>query len=100
MSGDLAAADAAARLLRGSEVLQLARRLTRCMESVEAVVYRFREIQLLDWQSPAGRAYRNSVALQEAELGRARVRIEDASTAVHRHAREVASWPGTEVGRY
>lgn len=48
---------------------------------------------MLEWQSPAGRAYRDSVALQEIQLGRARVAIEDAVTAVSRYAQEVASVP-------
>ena len=100
MSGDLGAADMAARMSRAYEVLQLAGRVARCAERVESVVFSFREIQLLDWQSPAGRAYRNSVALQEVALGRARVRMHDAATAVHRHAREVASQAGTTAGRY
>ncbi|WP_131683427.1 hypothetical protein [Pseudarthrobacter sp. YALA5] len=100
MSGDLGAAGMAACMSRAYEVLQLAGRVARCTEQVESIGFSFREVQLLDWQSPAGRAYRNSVALQEVALGRARVRLHDAATAVHRHAREVESTAGTTAGRY
>ena len=100
MSADLGTADMGACMSRTYEVLQLATRVARCIERVEGVSCSFREIQLLDWQSPAGRAYRNSVALQAVALGRARVRMQEASAAVHRHAREVASPDGATAGRY
>jgi len=101
MSGDLTLGDVAARIAREHEVQNLAARVAACSTRVEGVLASFRDIQLLDWQSPAGRAYRNSVALQEVALGRARVRLEDALVAVNRHAQEVGpSANGSTVGRY
>lgn len=95
MSGDVMAADLAAQLRRGYEVQNLAARVAVCCGRVERVMAGFREIQLLDWQSPAGRAYRNSVALQEVALGRARAALEDAAAVVNRHAQDVAAAPAS-----
>ena len=100
MSGDLTAADMAACMSPGYEVQALAARVEVCLGRVERILAGFREIQLLDWQSPAGRAYRNSVALQEAALGRARVRLEDALASVRRHAQAVAASAGNPAGRF
>jgi hypothetical protein len=91
MTGDSMAADLAALLSRGYEVQDLAARVAICADRVARILAGFREIQLLEWQSPAGRAYRNAVALQEVQLGSARVAIEDAVAAVNRYAQEVAS---------
>lgn len=98
MSGDLMAADLAAQLRRGYEVHYLAGRVAVCADRVARVVAGFREIQLLEWQSPAGRAYRDSVALQEIALSRARVAIEEAVAVVSRHAQVVASTPAGPAG--
>ena len=87
-------------LNRASEVQYLASRVARCSEQVETVLARIRDIQLLEWQSPAGRAYRNSVALQEAALGKARERLTEARLAVGHHAREVAASAGSSAGWY
>ena len=100
MSIDSAAGDMGAALVRGSQVQQLAARVAGCTDRVETVLAGFRQIQLLDWQSAAGRAYRNSVALQEAALGRARDRLQDAVSAVNSHARAVAEPCGNPSGRY
>lgn len=100
MGSDVTAADMGACMSRGYEVQQLAARVDLCLGRVEKVLGGFREIQLLDWQSPAGRAYRNSVALQEAALGRARVRLEDALASVRRHAQAVGASAGNPAGRY
>lgn len=100
MGSDVTAADMAACMSRGYEVQQLAARVDLCLGRVEKVLGGFREIQLLDWQSPAGRAYRNSVALQEAALGRTRVRLEDALASVKRHAQSVGTSAGNPAGRY
>jgi ABC-type amino acid transport substrate-binding protein len=97
MSGDLIFGDLAAKMRRGTEVQDLAGRVAVCADRVARVIAGFREIQLLEWQSPAGRAYRDSVALQEVQLGRARVVIEDAVAAVGRYAQEVASAPAAEA---
>jgi hypothetical protein len=100
MSSDVTAADMAGCMSRSYEVQQLAARVDLCVGRVEKVLVGFREIQLLDWQSPAARAYRNSVALQEAALGRVRVRLEDAVVSVKRHAQAVGASAGNPAGRY
>lgn len=100
MSSDVAAADMAACMSRSYEVQQLAARVGVCLGRVEKVLAGFRAIQLLDWQSPAGRAYRNSVALQEVALGRARVRLGDAVVSVNRHAQAIGASAGNPAGRY
>jgi len=103
MSGEAIAADLAAMMSRGPEIQNLAARLAACLGRVEKVMADFRQIQLLEWQSPAGRAYRNSVALQEVALGRARVQLEDAVAVVKRYAQEVASAPagtGNQAGSF
>ncbi|MGO4189545.1 hypothetical protein [Pseudarthrobacter sp. TAF60_1] len=97
MTGDSMAADLAALLSRGYEVQGLAARVAACSDRVDRILGSFREIQLLEWQSPAGRAYRDSVALQEVQVGRARVLIEDALTAVNRYALELASAPAASA---
>lgn len=99
MSGDLTPVEVAARMDREYEIQQLAVRVVACSRRVEGVLANFREIQLLDWQSPAGRAYRTSVALQEAALGRAHRRLEEALAAVHRQAQEVGPH-GSMAGPY
>ena len=99
MSNDPTAADLGACMSRSYEVQQLAARVASCANRVEKVLAGFWEIQLLDWQSPAGRAYRDSVALQAASLGRARVRLDDATAAVSRHAHAVSA-SGTPAGGF
>lgn len=99
MSGDLTAADMNTCMSRSYEVQQLAARVASCAGRVEEVLAGFWEIQLVDWQSPAGRAYRDSVALQAASLGRARERLADAASAVGRHAQAVST-SGTPAGSY
>jgi hypothetical protein len=85
---------------RSYEVQQLAARVAGCAGRAEKVLAGFWEIQLLDWQSPAGRAYRDSVALQAAALGRARERLEDAMASVRRHAQAVGASAGNPAGRH
>lgn len=99
MSTDVTAADMAACMSRGYEVQVLAARVEACLGRVDTVLAGFRGIQLLEWQSPAGRAYRNSVALQEAALGRARDRLEEAKASVRRHAQAVGASAGSPAGR-
>lgn len=100
MGSDVAAADMAACESRSYEVQRLAGRVDLCLGRVEKVLAGFREIQLLDWQSPAGRAYRNSVALQEVSLGRARGRMEDAVASVRRHSQAVGALAGSPAGSF
>lgn len=99
MGSDLSAADMNTCGSPSYEVQQLAARVASCAGRVEKVLAGFWEIQLLDWQSPAGRAYRDSVALQAAALGRARERLDDAAAAVSRHAHAVSA-SGTPAGSY
>jgi hypothetical protein len=98
MSTDVTAAELAACMSRDYEVQVLAGRVDACVARVDNVLASFRGIQLLDWQSPAGRAYRNSVALQEAALGRARDRLEEAKASVRRHAQAVGDSAGSPLG--
>lgn len=100
MSGDATLVEIAARMAREYDVRRLGERAAWCSVRVERVIAGFREIQLLDWQSPAGRAYRNSVALQEVALGRSRLRLEDAVAAVNRCALDVGSSAGSQAGGY
>jgi hypothetical protein len=99
MTGDVTGASQEG-LNRAYEVQYLASRVARCSEQVEAVLAGIRDIQLLEWQSPAGRAYRNSVAVQEAALGKALEGLAEARLAVGRHAREVAVSAGSSAGWY
>jgi MarR-like DNA-binding transcriptional regulator SgrR of sgrS sRNA len=100
MSGDSVAAGLAAQMGQGDDLEAAVRRLAGCCGRVEHVLARFREIQLLDWQSPAGRAYRNSIALQEVALARARVQLEDALAVVSRYAQDVISAPAGPAGEF
>jgi uncharacterized protein YukE len=71
-----------------ADLMPLAGRLGSCMARVEEVIAGLRAIQLLDWQSPAGQAYRNTVARQEAALRQASECLAEAKAAVARHAQE------------
>ncbi|MBX7443126.1 MULTISPECIES: hypothetical protein [unclassified Arthrobacter] len=68
-------------------VQELAARLARCAGRTEEVLNGFREIQMLEWQSPAGQAYRDAVSLQAVAVRRAVDRLHEASVAVAAHAR-------------
>lgn len=69
------------------EVEGLGARVAQCADRVEEVLAGFREIQLLDWASPAGQAYRNSVALQAVAVRRTLDRLGEATAAIAAHAR-------------
>lgn len=71
-----------------ADLMPLVGRLTSCVARVEEVIAGLGEIQLLDWQSPAGQAYRNTVARQGAALRQASDCLEEARAAVARHAQE------------
>lgn len=90
MGSTIKASDADACATRSYEVQQLAGRVAACADRVDALLARFRQVQLLEWKSPAGTAYRTTVALQAAALGRARERLHLAAMAVFRHAQGVA----------
>ena len=88
MSSEQAGADLQADLHRVSQVDQLAARVAACVVRGEEVLAGFRDIQLLQWESPAGRAYRDTVALQAAALRRSLESLMEAKAAVERHSRE------------
>jgi hypothetical protein len=90
MSTSLMAADAGACSSRSFEVQLLAGRMEACAEEVNAVQARLSQLQLMDWQSPAGLAYRSSLGVQAVALSRARERVLAASLAVRRHSVQVA----------
>lgn len=98
MSVEAAGADLRADMLRASQVHQLADRVAACLVSGEEILAGFRDIQLLEWESPAGRAYRNTVALQAAALRRCLESLTEARAAVERHGQETlvadCSYPG------
>ncbi|GGH95287.1 hypothetical protein GCM10007170_20460 [Arthrobacter liuii] len=79
--------------IRGGEHMDaqlhaLAGRLVSCSARVEQVLGGFQDIQMLDWQSPAGRAYRDAVTLQAASLRRALDRLQEAGNALARRAQQ------------
>lgn len=98
VSVEAAGADLRADMLRASQVHQLADRVAACLVSGEEILAGFRDIQLLEWESPAGRAYRNTVALQAAALRRCLESLTEARAAVERHGQETlvadCSYPG------
>jgi hypothetical protein len=95
MGGNISAADAEQCSFRSHEVRLLAGRISACCDEADYLLGRFHSVQLLGWESPAGRAYRNSLALQASALGRAREQLRVASAAILLHAQEVAAppWP-------
>ena len=101
MSASVTAADAAACSSRRFEVHLLAERVQACAARLEEVLSRLSRLQLSDWQSPAGRAYRASVGLQAAALRRAGDQMDSAAASVQRHANSVSvSSPWTAGGGF
>jgi len=98
MGSQLAGADLQQEMLRVSQVTQLAERVGACVGRGEEVLNSFRDIQLLQWESPAGRAYRDAVLLQSAALRRALEALVEARAAVERHSQETltagCTYPG------
>jgi hypothetical protein len=88
MSSDLAGTDLRTDMLRAAQVGQLADRVAACLVRAEDVLAGFRDIQLLHWESPAGRAYRDSVSLQAVALRRSLESLVEARAAVARHSEE------------
>lgn len=68
------------------EVQELGRRVAQCCHTAEEVLAGFHDIQLANWESPAGQAYRDSVSLQAVAVRRALDRVREASVAVAAHA--------------
>jgi hypothetical protein len=98
MGGQLAGAELQQDMLRAAQVEQLAVRVASCIGRAEEVLAGFREIQLLEWESPAGRAYRDTVSLQSTALRRALEALVEAKAAVERHARETFTAGCTYLG--
>jgi hypothetical protein len=90
MNTSVMAADAAACASRSYEVQLLAARAEACAEQVDAALARLSQLQLLDWQSPAGLAYRASLGMQTGALSLAGERVLAASLALRRHSVQVA----------
>jgi hypothetical protein len=101
MNASVTAADAAACSSRSFEVQVLAGRVEACAAQLEDVLLRLSRLQLSDWQSPAGRAYRESAGLQAAALRRAGEQMDSAAGSVRRHANNVPlSPPWTAAGGF
>ncbi|MFP3460798.1 hypothetical protein R5O87_08130 [Arthrobacter globiformis] len=90
MSAGITAADAAACSSRGFEVQLLAGRMEACAEQVDAVQARLSQLQLMDWQSPAGQAYRSRLRGHAIALAGAREGVLAAALALRRHSVNVA----------
>lgn len=99
MADDLADGIWGAGLRASLEVRELAARVARCADSTEEVLAGFHGIQILEWQSPAGRAYRDSVSLQAVAVRRALDRLHEASAAVAAHASAVLTSDCSYGGR-
>ncbi|MFH5879045.1 hypothetical protein [Arthrobacter sp. NA-172] len=76
-------------IARGADVQQLAWRLTACADEADAVLAKLAQLQLNQWESPAGRAYRTTMALQAASLRRARDALRAAAAVTLRHSQNV-----------
>ena len=99
-SASVTAADAAACSSRSFEVQLLAGRVEACAEQVDAVQGRLSQLQLMDWQSPAGLAYRSSLRVQAVALCRAREGVLAAALALRRHSVRVAESALPAAGGY
>lgn len=78
---------------RGAEIQKLGWRMSVCVDQADAVLAKLAQLQLEQWESPAGRAYRTTLALQAASLRRGRDGLREAAAATLRHARNVGSKP-------
>jgi hypothetical protein len=83
-----------------SEVQELARKVAHCADRTEEILTGFHEIQLSDWESPAGKAYRDSVSLQAVAVRRALDRLREASAAVAAHALAALTSQCSPDGRF
>lgn len=70
----------------GAGVQQLATRVARCADEADAALARLAQVQMGQWQSPAGRAYRNALVRRVAELRRARDALREASALLMNQA--------------
>ncbi|BAS15461.1 hypothetical protein AHiyo8_37640 [Arthrobacter sp. Hiyo8] len=76
---------------RGAEIQRLGWRMRICADQADAVLARLAQLQLEQWESPAGRAYRTTLAFQAASLRRGRDALHEAAEATLRHAQNVAT---------
>jgi hypothetical protein len=93
-SGAVLASDAAACASRSFEVQQLAARVAACADNTDAVLALLAGVEMGNWQSPAGRAYRTALSLQAASLRRGRRALQEAVTIVLRHAQNMVQSTG------
>lgn len=75
---------------RSGHLRLLAGRIGQCADEGDRIMAGLRQVQVLDWQSPAGRAYRNSLARHCDALWLAGHTLQAARAAVARHAEAVA----------
>lgn len=100
MANDLwGSADAEVR--RSAELNLLAQQVESCAARVERVLARCHEIQMLEWKSPAGNAYRDTVQVQAAALRRTVDRLSEGSAAILVRIRELpAGESGASLSRW
>ncbi|MFF2844594.1 hypothetical protein [Paenarthrobacter sp. NPDC057981] len=75
---------------RSHEVQRLAWRMKDCVDQADSVLASLRKLQLDDWQSPAGRAFRTTLAIHASALMRTRERLDGAAAVVLRHSQNVS----------
>ncbi len=75
---------------RGHEVQRLAWRIKACVDQADAVLASLRRAQMEHWLSPAGRAYRTTLAVHASALMRARGSLDSAVALVLRHSQNVS----------
>jgi hypothetical protein len=73
---------------------QLATRMARCADEADAALSQLGQVQMRQWQSPAGRAYRKVVAVHVAELRKARDALREASATVLQQAAKMSAAAG------
>lgn len=76
---------------RTAEIRLLAGRLAACVDVLEQVLVGCRDIQLIQWQSPAGQAYRSAVATLAAALQAASRQLAESAAVLAQSPPE--SWP-------
>lgn len=75
---------------RADHLRLIAARIGQCADDSERILAGLRQVQLMTWESPAGRACRDSLVRQSHALWLAGPQIRAAQAAVSRHAAAVA----------
>ncbi|MEV7607078.1 hypothetical protein AB0N65_16715 [Paenarthrobacter sp. NPDC089322] len=75
---------------RSHDVQRLAWRIKSCVDQADIVLAALRRAQLESWQSPAGNAYRTTIAVHASALMRARESLDAAAALILRHSQNVA----------